>query len=136
MERKHRHILDTTRALRFQASVPTRFWGECIKIAVHVINGLPTVLLNGITPYEVLNNKPPSLTHLTVFGYLCYDTNLVKEDKFLPRPRATVFLGYANTQKGYKLMDLSTNYFFVCRVVVFKEHIFLFAKPISQTHIT
>ncbi|CAL1413177.1 unnamed protein product [Linum trigynum] len=27
VERKHRHLLDTARALRFQASLPIRFWG-------------------------------------------------------------------------------------------------------------
>ncbi|XP_059294465.1 uncharacterized protein LOC132047432 [Lycium ferocissimum] len=30
MERKHRHILDTARALRTQANIPIKFWGHCL----------------------------------------------------------------------------------------------------------
>ncbi|XP_070020501.1 uncharacterized protein [Nicotiana sylvestris] len=108
VERKHRHILDTVRALKFQASVPTKFWDECIKIVVYVINRLPTELLNGKTPYELLHKKSPSLSHLRVFGCLCYATNLVKEDKFSPKQKH--------------------------RDVIFKENIFPFAKHCSTSH--
>ncbi|XP_019242160.1 PREDICTED: uncharacterized protein LOC109222244, partial [Nicotiana attenuata] len=132
VERKHGHILDTARALKFQANTPTRFWGECIKTTVYVINRLPTDLLNGKAPYELLHNRTPSLTHLRVFGCLCYATNLVKEDKFSPRAIAVVFLGYAETQKGNKLMDLNTNKFFVCRDVIFKENMFSFQNAKGQ----
>ena len=29
-ERKHRHLLDTARAIRFQPGLPKHFWGKCI----------------------------------------------------------------------------------------------------------
>lgn len=38
VERKHRHILEVSRALMFQANLPIKFWGECVMAAVHVIN--------------------------------------------------------------------------------------------------
>ncbi|OIT20294.1 hypothetical protein A4A49_65857, partial [Nicotiana attenuata] len=82
--------------------------------------------LERFAPYELLHNRAPSLTHLRVLGCLCYATNLVKEDKFSPRAIVAVFLGYAETQKGYKLIDLNTNKFFVCRDVIFKENMFPF----------
>lgn len=128
MKRKYRHILDTSRALKFQASLPTKFCGESAKTAIYVINRLPTELLEGKTPFEMLHNKSPSLSHLKVFGCLCYATNLVKEDKFAPWARASVFLEYSETQKGYKLMDISTKCFFVCRDVMFKEYLFPFTQ--------
>ena len=41
-ERKHRHILDTTRALLLVTSVPSEFWAEALLIAVHLINRVPS----------------------------------------------------------------------------------------------
>jgi len=46
VERKHRHLLDTAQALRFQASFPKHFWGECVLAATHIINKLPMAVLS------------------------------------------------------------------------------------------
>ncbi|XP_075076555.1 uncharacterized protein LOC142163195 [Nicotiana tabacum] len=116
--------------LKFQ----TRNWREYVEGVIYLINRLPTDVLQGKSPYELLHGRPPSLDHLRVFGCLCYATTSVRNDKFDARARATVFLGYSTTQKGYKLLDLSNNKFFMSRDVVFKEHIFPFAKP-TEAHL-
>lgn len=36
VERKHRHIMETTRAIKFQGHIPIKFWGECVLAAVHI----------------------------------------------------------------------------------------------------
>ncbi|WOH06718.1 hypothetical protein DCAR_0626146 [Daucus carota subsp. sativus] len=61
VERKHRHLLDTSRALFFQSKIPLEFWGECVLAATHIINRMPLTVLNNISPYEKFFNEPPDL---------------------------------------------------------------------------
>lgn len=44
-ERKHIHILEIARAMRFQGSIPLMFWGHCLLAVVYVMNRLPSRVL-------------------------------------------------------------------------------------------
>ena len=115
------------RALLFQANLPIKFWGECVLTAVHLINRTPSKVLQGKTPFEALYQRKPSYTHLRVFGTLCFAQNKRVRDKFTPRGRKCVFLGYPFGKKGWKLLDLETQEFFVSRDVIFHENLFPYA---------
>jgi len=128
-ERKHRHLLDTARALRFHAGFPKHFWGECILSATHIINLLPMENLAWKSPYEVLFGKPPQYQDLRVIGCLCFAANLGISDKFDPRATKCVLLGYTFGFKGYKLYDLQNKKIFHSRYVLFSENIFPFKTP-------
>ena len=126
VERKHRHILDTSRALKMQSHVPSRFWGECVQTAVYLINRLTTGVLNGQSPYERLFGKAPKLEHIRVFGCLCFATTLARGGKFEARAKKVVLMGFSSTQKGYKLYYLEAKIMFISRDVVFRETVFPF----------
>ncbi|KAL0734178.1 hypothetical protein Bca4012_010388 [Brassica carinata] len=71
-ERKNRHLMEVARSMMFQANVPKRFWSDAVVTACYLINRTPTLVLHGKSPFEVLNKYKPVLTHLKVFGCLCY----------------------------------------------------------------
>jgi hypothetical protein len=131
VEHKHRHILESARALRFQAHLPLHFWADCVLTTVHSINRLPTPLLFHKTPFEKLYNKVPNYSHLKVFGCLAYATEVHATHKFAPRVARCVFLGYLVGQKAYKLYNITTHKFLTSRDIVFHEHIFPYQLPLT-----
>ncbi|GJV02856.1 retrovirus-related pol polyprotein from transposon TNT 1-94 [Tanacetum coccineum] len=127
VERKHRHILDTARALRFHVKLPLKFWEDCVTTATYLINKLPSSVIGNVTPYEILLKNKPTYEHLKVFGCLALVSNPSRTaDKFDPRVIPCVFLGYPSHQKGYKFYNLLTHSSFVSRDVVFHESVFPF----------
>ena len=125
VERKHRHILNVARALRFQAFLPIEFWGECVLTACYLINRTPSVLLDGQTPYERLFGKAPSYANIRSFGCLASAYNCDhRGDKFASQSRRCIFIGYLFGKKGWYLYDLESASFFTSRDVTFVEHDF------------
>ncbi|KAA0037194.1 Retrovirus-related Pol polyprotein from transposon TNT 1-94 [Cucumis melo var. makuwa] len=95
VERKHQHLLNMARALMFQSNVPLTFWGECVLTAAYLINRTPMVLLSNNTLYTVLFNKTVDYGFIKTFGSLAYaSTPTVYRNKFDPRARPCVFMGY------------------------------------------
>ncbi|RVW15617.1 Retrovirus-related Pol polyprotein from transposon RE2 [Vitis vinifera] len=67
-ERKHRHVTKTGLTLMFHARVQLSLWVEAFSTAVFLINRLPSPLLNGKTPYELLFGKQPDYSMLRTFS--------------------------------------------------------------------
>lgn len=135
VERKHRHLLETTRALFFQSNLPIRFWGECVQTATYLINRLPLPSLNYQSPYARLFSSVPDYSHLKAFGCLCFTSTLKQgRSKLDARAHPCVFIGYPFAQKGYRVYDLVSKRILVSRDLVFHERHFPFhfASP-SQT---
>ena len=124
------------RALKFQFNVPLYLWGECVLTVVHIINRLPSPILNNKSPFEKLYGKLHSYEHLKVFGCLCFASTLVHHrSKFDPKSVPCVFLGIPFGVKGYKLLNLFTKRIFVSKDVTFHETIFPFVSdPYSSSH--
>ncbi|KAL4592495.1 hypothetical protein LXL04_005493 [Taraxacum kok-saghyz] len=125
IERKHKHILETARALYFLSGVGTSYWGECTKTAVYMINRMPSTTLYNKSPYEVLFKAKVDLNILKAFGCLCFvSTSKVNRNKFMPRSNPCVFIGYPFGQKAYKVFDLVTKKIVISRDIHFHEDIF------------
>ncbi|XP_019228820.1 PREDICTED: uncharacterized protein LOC109209910 [Nicotiana attenuata] len=106
----------------FVATIQNQF-GVNVKV-LRSVNGV----LQGKCPYEMFHGKPATLDHLTVFGYVCFASNIPGGDTFAPRERRSILIGYSETQKGYRLYDLESIRVFISRDVTFREHIFSFKE--------
>lgn len=130
VERKHRYILELARAIRFQGSIPLKFWGHCVLGAVYMMNRLPSIALKGKTPFEMFHGCKGTCDHFRTMGCLCYAKTLPTGDKFTARAIPAVHMGYSEVSKGYVLYNLETNCFFISRDVVFNERQFSFQDTI------
>ena len=134
VERKHRHLLNVARALRFQASLPVDFWSYCTMAAGYLINRTPTAVLNGKTPYDLLYKKAPLMNHIKVFGCLCYVHNQRHGgDKFASRTTKSIFLGYPFGKKGWCVYNLETGIISVSLDVILCETEFPMSQPLESS---
>ena len=75
------------------------------------------------TPYERLFGSPPDYHHLHSFDSACFVLLQPHEhNKLEPRSRLCCFLGYDETQKGYRCYDPVSHRLRVSINVVFWEH--------------
>ena len=121
----NRTLVETARSMMSHAKMPVEFWAEAISTAVYLRNGSPTISLPGITPFECLFNRKPDVSNLIEFGCLAF-AHIPKSQrkKFDEKSKKTVFVGYPQGTKGYKLFDLSTKCFIRSKDVLFVEERF------------
>ncbi|PKU65951.1 Retrovirus-related Pol polyprotein from transposon TNT 1-94 [Dendrobium catenatum] len=129
VERKHRHLLETTRTLLYTASVPNSFWPDAVLTATYLINRMPSPNTNNKSPYELLHQKQPEYAHLRTFGCACFPLiPASNRNKFQPKSHLCVFLGYSEKYKGYKCFDIVSYKIIMSRHVKFDEQYFPFFK--------
>ncbi|KAK2990000.1 hypothetical protein RJ640_009738 [Escallonia rubra] len=96
-ERKHRHILDTVRALLISASCPETFWGKAALTAIYTINRVPSPTIGNQTPYDRLYESSLDYSMLKFFTNssvpLFYDsdeTHIPPSDDFTAPPEMSL----------------------------------------------
>ena len=125
-ECKNRHILEVARALCFTMHVPKRFWADAIMIVVFLINRMFVRVINYQTPLRMLSqfHSIPSVLNLClrIFGCNCYiHVHSHSRDKLDLHALKCVFLGYSNSQKGYKCFHPPSGKYYVSMDVQFNE---------------
>jgi len=122
-ERKLRHILEIGLTLLAHSHLPNRYWLEAFLTAVHLINRLPSPVLDHTSPFFQLYHKEPDYQHLKVFGCKCFPLlRPLGLHKLQFRSKPCIFIGY--NFAGYKCLDPITNKVYLSRHVVFDEATF------------
>ncbi len=136
-ERKHRHIVDIALTLISQSSLPFQYWSYAFSTAVFLINRLPSINRNSLSPRENIFGNSPNYSLFKSFGCACFPLlHPYSKHKFTLRSKECIFLGYASNSKGYLCLDPITSHFYVSRHVKFNEHHFPFSSISSSSQNT
>lgn len=124
VERKHYHLLDIAHSLKFQASIPTKYWGYYVLTVAYLINILPSPVLKRRKSHELVYGVISDLRHIRIFECLCFAKHLAHHDKFETGSIPSICMGYSTTQKGHVMINIHTSIFFTSRDVIFREDVF------------
>lgn len=103
-ERKNRTLVEMARCMIIESKTPTSFWAEAVAMANHIRNRCPTKSLNGGIPFELWTGKKVRLQYVRPFGIKAYVLNkLPNKDKFAPRGKCGMLVGYSEDVKGYRI---------------------------------
>lgn len=61
-------LMEKTRALLLTSRLPANLWSEAVLHAIWLKNHTSTKVLDGRTPFEAVNGRPPMLLSLPVWG--------------------------------------------------------------------
>ena len=106
---------------------PLNLWGFSVMKVVHLINPLPSKILDLQSPINILANLYPRVRLKTdlsikIFWRVAYVHNpTYKKNKWSHKTLKCVFFGYSTTQKGYKVYHPITRKYIVSKEMLFDE---------------
>lgn len=77
-----------------QNNLPKSLWGEAINNVVYILSRCPTKKQKNNVPEEVWSGKRPSVSHLNVFGSICYKHVSHARRKFEDKSEPMILVGY------------------------------------------
>ncbi|KFD64371.1 hypothetical protein M514_23395 [Trichuris suis] len=116
-ERKNRSLQEMAKCMLLDSNLPTRFWGEAMLTATYLQNRLPSRSVSK-TPKGLWDGKRPNVSHIRIFGSKCF-TFVPKQlrTKWDDKAEEGVLVGYSDTTKGYRVLDVASNKVRISRVV-------------------
>lgn len=105
-ERENRTVVEAVRSMLYGREVPLHLWAEAANTAVHVLNRTTCARTQGTTPAELWTGRKPNVNYFRVFGVRAF-VHVAKQfrKKLDPKSVETIFVGYGNDSKIYKLYD-------------------------------
>lgn len=117
------------------SSLPLKFWDEAFLTTTYIINRLPTPSLSNLTPYQILFQKPPTYSHLKVFGCTCFpNLKPYNSHKLQFRFVKRTCLGYSNKHKGYRCLAPYGKIYISWMFYLMKHHLLLLKHPLYYLH--
>lgn len=121
-ERKNRTVMNMTRCMLLEMSVPRKYWPEAAQYAVHILNRCPSKAIGDVTPEERWSNHKPSVAHLRTFGCIAFAlVPYEKRIKLDEKSTKCVLFGVSKESKAYRLYEPNTKKIIVSKDVQFDE---------------
>ncbi|RVW68108.1 Retrovirus-related Pol polyprotein from transposon RE1 [Vitis vinifera] len=122
-DRKNRHLLDVVRTLLLD---------EALSTVVHLINRLPSSMINHVSPFSKLFGHSLLYSDLRTFGCVRFvHLPTHEQHKLIAQSIKCAFLGYAIPHKGYVCYDPHARRIRVSRNVIFFENQYFFPSHVK-----
>jgi hypothetical protein len=123
-KRKNRTIIEATKAMIHDQSLPMIMWADACMTTIYVQNRIPHQILNNITPKESFTGVKPKIGHFRIFGCpLYFHVPKEKRSKIDRLGKKGTFVGYSESSKDYRIYIPGQRQIEVSRDVIFEEEI-------------
>ena len=99
VERRNKTLLEMIRSMMSYSTSPISFWGYALKIAMHILNLVPSKFVPN-TPKELWSGCKPSMKYLHIWGCPAHVLK-GKCNKLEAKTEVCMFLGYSKETKDY-----------------------------------
>ena len=123
-------IMDKAQAMHLDACLPQSWWDFAVDHAAHCYNRTPMSHLKWQTPYYLLNNEIPDISHLKVFGCSAYVhiSKACQVNKLSPKGELMIYLGRGPGMKANIFMCTPNTLFYLDKAL-FDETLFPRCPP-------
>lgn len=132
-ERENRTIVEAMRAMIHAKKLPLRLLAEAINTSVFILNRTGTSSQSQKTPYQLWFGRDAKLEKLITFGTTAY-AHIPKEKckKLDSKTIKSLFVGYNEEMKGFRIWFPETDRVDTKRDVVFKKKRLRHRRPIRD----
>nr|GEV82534.1 hypothetical protein [Tanacetum cinerariifolium] len=109
VERRNRTLVEAARIMLSAAKVPLFFCAEVIATACFTQNCSLVIPRHEKTPYDIINDRKPSVKFFHIFGSLVRDGENI--DKMKKKGDACIFVRYSTQSSAYRVFNKRTRVF-------------------------
>jgi hypothetical protein len=136
VEKKNRTIIEATKGMIHDHSLPMILWAEACMTTIYVQNTNLHYILKNITPEESFTGVKPEIGHFRIFGCPIYfHVPKEKRSKLDPSGKKGTFVGYSESLKEYRIYISGQRQIEVSKDVIFEEEISFQISRESQMEI-
>ena len=104
-ERFNQTLIAMIRSMLHGCSAHPSLWGDAALQACYVYNRTPLRVINGSTPYELLNGQQPDLSKIKVFGSnVFYSINENERSKIQATSHKGVWIGWDERKNAHRVL--------------------------------